>query len=213
MPSAAPSYFPESQFSLSKVILDLGKARSHRAPNLGSRGAESPGWFDVSPKNCMRCDVWAGALLWWSCQSPVAHSCGLLNHLNSFHEGMFKLNAKFDEDSLFYLLSHFECGGHTVHMLSQWHLLPHWLVQWSCHCSRMWIPVHSPWLPGYINIVQTILIILTMVGCFPDRPPGFFLIILVKNVNVKRNFNDHLHYPSLYFWPVFSYHIDSLISQ
>ena len=26
------------------------KARSHRAPNLGCSGAESPGWFDVSPK-------------------------------------------------------------------------------------------------------------------------------------------------------------------
>ena len=47
LPSAAPSYFPESyqQFeisSLSKVILVLGKARSHRVPNVGCRGAESP---------------------------------------------------------------------------------------------------------------------------------------------------------------------------
>ena len=30
----------------------------------------------------------------------VAHSCSLLNHLNSFHRGMFKLNAKFDAESL-----------------------------------------------------------------------------------------------------------------
>ena len=37
--------------SLSKAILVLGKARSHRAPNLGCRGPESPGWFDVLPKN------------------------------------------------------------------------------------------------------------------------------------------------------------------
>ena len=49
--SAAPSYFPESHqqseiSSFSKVILDLGKARSHKVPNLGYRGAESPGWFD-----------------------------------------------------------------------------------------------------------------------------------------------------------------------
>ena len=70
----------------------------------------------------MRCDTWAGTLLWWSCQSPVAHSFGILNHPNSFHGGMFKLNAKFDADSLLYLLSHFECHGHTVHMLTQWHL-------------------------------------------------------------------------------------------
>ena len=47
---------------------------------------------------------------------------------------------------------------------------PHWLVQWSHHCSRMCIPVHSPWLPAYINVVQTIFIILTMAHLFPDRP-------------------------------------------
>ena len=56
--------------------------------------------------------------------SLVAHNCGLLNHPNGFHGGMFKLNAKFDTDSLLYLLSHFECNGHTVHMLTQWRLPP-----------------------------------------------------------------------------------------
>ena len=48
----------------------------------------------------------------------------LLNHPNSFRGGMFKLNAKSDADSLLYSLSHFECGGHTVHMLTQQHLPP-----------------------------------------------------------------------------------------
>ena len=47
---------------------------------------------------------------------------------------------------------------------------PHWLVQWSRCCSRMHIPVHSPWLPGYINVTHTILIILTMAELFLDRP-------------------------------------------
>ena len=37
---------------LSKVILVLGKDRSHRAPSLGCRATEEPGWFDVSSKNC-----------------------------------------------------------------------------------------------------------------------------------------------------------------
>ena len=46
---------------------------------------------------------------------------------------------------------------------------PHWLVQWS-HCSHMRIPVHPPWLPGYIDVIQTILIILTMAGLFPTVP-------------------------------------------
>ena len=130
MPPAASSYFPKSHrmseiSSLSKVILVWGKARSCRAPNLGCSGAESPEWFNVLPKNlCTRCDAWAGALLCWSCQSPVAHSLSLLNHLNSFCRGMFKFNAKSDSDLSLYLLSHFECGGHTVHMLIQWCLPP-----------------------------------------------------------------------------------------
>ena len=52
--------------------------------------------------------------------------CGLPNHLNSFHRGMLtqKLNTKFDADSLFYSLSHFECYSQTVHVLTQQHLLP-----------------------------------------------------------------------------------------
>ena len=47
----------------------------------------------------------------------------LLNQPNRFLGGMFKLNAKFDVDSLLYLLSYLECHVHTVHMLTQWHLL------------------------------------------------------------------------------------------
>ena len=45
---------------------------------------------------------------------------------------------------------------------------PHWLVQWSHLCSCMHIPVHSLWLPGYINVMQTIFVILTMARVFPD---------------------------------------------
>ena len=63
-------------------------------------------------------------LSWWSCQSPTAHRFSLLNHPNSFYRGMFKLNTKFDADSLLYLLSHFEHDILTVHMLTQWCLLP-----------------------------------------------------------------------------------------
>ena len=43
---------------------------------------------------------------------------------------------------------------------------PHPLVQWSRHCSRMHIPVYSSWLSGYISVVKTILIILTIAGLF-----------------------------------------------
>ena len=129
MPSAAPSYFPESHWwseisSLSKVILVLGRASSCRAPNLGCRGAESPGLFDVSQNNSAPDVTHEWVLSWWSCQSPVAHSCGLLNHPSSFCGGMYKLDEKFDADSLLSLFSHFECDGHTVPMLTQWCLPP-----------------------------------------------------------------------------------------
>ena len=37
-------------------------------------------------------------------------------------------------------------------------------------------PAHCPWLPGYINVRQTILIILTVAGIFQDKPHIFFSI-------------------------------------
>ena len=80
-------------------------------------------WY-FAEKLCTRCDAWAGMLLWWSCQSPVAHRFSLLNHLHSVHGGMVKLKAKFDADSLLYSLSNFECDDHAVHMLIQGHLPP-----------------------------------------------------------------------------------------
>ena len=115
-----------------------------------------------------KCDAWVGALLWWSCQSPVAHSHGLLKHLNSFCGEMFKFNAKFDADLLVYLLIlNAMATQYTCSLNGVYH--PHWLVHWSHHCSGMHIPVHSSWLPGYIDVLQTVLIS-TMAGLFPDRP-------------------------------------------
>ena len=105
------------------MTLVLGKSRKHRASNLGCRGWVTwVNWWFIK-KLCERHDAWAGVLS-WSCQSAVAYSFGLLNHPNSFCGGMFKLNAKFDADLLLYSLGHFERDSHTVHMLTQWHLLP-----------------------------------------------------------------------------------------
>ena len=63
------SYFTESHWwsemsSLLKVILVWGKAKSHRAPRLGCRGAETPRWFDVLPKNSA-----------WDMMHEGAHCC------------------------------------------------------------------------------------------------------------------------------------------
>ena len=91
-------------------------------------------------KLCMRCDALVGTLSWWSCQSPGAHSYSLLNHPNSFSGRMFKLNAKLDTDSLLYSLSHFECHGHTVHMLTWQHLPP---PLTSTVKSSLFMHVHS----------------------------------------------------------------------
>ena len=63
--------------SLSTAVLALGKARSHRKPNLGCSRADRPGWCDVLPKKAsMKTVEWASALLWWNCLSPLAHNCG-----------------------------------------------------------------------------------------------------------------------------------------
>ena len=58
LPSAAPSYFPESHWLseisyFSKMILVWGKSRSCRCQiwAVGSWGTESLEWFDVSQKN------------------------------------------------------------------------------------------------------------------------------------------------------------------
>ena len=42
----------------------------------------------------------------------------------------------------------------------------------------MCIPVHYPWLPGYIDVTQTILIILTTAGLFPDRSRIYYTLTL-----------------------------------
>ena len=158
--------------SLLKVILVLGKARSCRVPNLDCRNAESPGWFDVLPKNlCIRCDSRASTLSWWCCQSPVARSCGLLNHLNNFYGRMFKLNTKFGADSLLYSLSHFECDGYTVNILTQGHPPPPtdkysgvvivhtWALQSTVLSCQVTTMIRKPFS-----------LLLTMAGLFPFRP-------------------------------------------
>ena len=147
------------------MILVWGKARSYRAPNLGCRGAESPELFDISrEKLCTSCDTWTVALSRWSCQSPVAYSCGLLNQLNSFPEECSSLTQNLMQIccSTRSVILNVMATQYTCSLSGIYH--PHWLVQWSCHCSHMCIPVHSPWLPGYINVTQTVLVILTWLG-------------------------------------------------
>ena len=62
---------------------------------------------------------------------------------------------------------------------------PHWLVQWSHHYSHMHSPVHCPWLPDYIDIVQTVLIVLTIAGLFLDRP-GMYIRYIYDSINSSK---------------------------
>ena len=158
LPWAASSYFSESHqwselSSLSKMILVLEKARSHRAPNLGYREAESPGWFDVLPeKLCTRCDAWAACcgdeadnyLL------PVAvASCMIwvvsMEGCSRLTQNLMQIHCSIHSVILNVTATQYTCSLNDVYQ-------PHWLVQWSYHCSHMRIPVHFPCLPGYNHV-------------------------------------------------------------
>ena len=102
---------------------------------------------------------------------------------------MFK--PKSDADLLLYSLSHFECDGHTVHMLTQQHLLP---PLTSTVKLSLFTHVHSrplSWVPGYIDAMQTVLIILTVVGFFQDRSQYYSQ----KPKNFSRAESKHLTFP------------------
>ena len=171
-PSVTLSYFSESYqwseiSSLSTVILVLGKAREIAGHQIWAvEEAKSPGWFDVSPNN----SAWAGALSWWSCQSQLLISSAFwiiqivsVEECSSLTQNLMQICCCTHSVILNVVVIQYTCSYNGVY---------HWPgpVQWSCHCSHMHIPVHSPWLPGYINVAQTILIISTMAGPFPDRP-------------------------------------------
>ena len=118
----------------------------------------------------------SGCLPRRNCQSPVAHSCSLLNHPNSFHGGLLKLNTTFDADSLFYMFSHFECYGHTVHMLTQWPLMPPLIRTVK---SSFFTLAHSnpPSLPASLHQCQANHFhYISMVGHFPDSPEYIYNI-------------------------------------
>ena len=134
-PSAALLYFPQSHWWLKSLPFkdDFSFGKS-----LKSKGAKSGllrGWVLHSQVFCLKAfqnsDHFQQILdhLWsiWATFLFVLHSfhCPWKppELSNNFCRGMFKLNAKFDADSFLYLLDHFECQGHTVHVLPQQYLL------------------------------------------------------------------------------------------
>ena len=94
---------------------------------------------------------------------------------------MFKISAKSDANVLLYspsilnvTVTQYTCSLNSVYC-------PHWLVQWSRQCSHVHIPVHSPWLPGYIDATQTTVVILTVVA-FSRQTSLYVFIHLSKPI-------------------------------
>ena len=141
----------------SKVILVLGKTRSCMAPNVEYRGAESPGWFDVLPKNSASDMMYK----WAYCHDEAA------NHQLPIAAAFWIMGIIFAQEcsSLTQNLMQIHCSTHSVILnvtTTQYTCSlsaichPRWLVQWCRHCSHMCSPVLSPWLPGYVDVAQTI---------------------------------------------------------
>ena len=67
---------------------------------------------------------------------------------------------------MLYLLGHFECDGHTVHMLTARHLPP----PLTSTVMSLFMHAHSsPLSLAVISVTQTALVTLTMAGRFLDR--------------------------------------------
>ena len=173
------------------MIVVLGKARSCRVPNLVCRGAESPGWFDVSPKISVEdvlheqahCRDEAAnhhlpiAVAFWVIQIVSMEEC------SSLMQTLMQICYSTSSAILNVTATQYTCSLNGIYC-------PHWLVQWGCHCSHTCIPVHSPWLPGYMDVTQTILIMLTMAGLFPDGP---HIMLVWASVYVYTCMSKHLH--------------------
>ena len=162
------------------MILVLSRVRSHRAPNLGYRGAGSPGWLDISPRDsawdvmhermCC-CDEAANHYL------PIAAAFWIIwvvsmEECSSLMQNLMQIHCSSCSVIWNTAATQYTCLFNGIYC-------PHWLVQWSIHCSHVCILVHFPWLSGYIDVMQTVLIIVTMAGLFPDRLIYMYVCVCV----------------------------------
>ena len=162
---------------LSKVILVLGKTRSCRVLNMGYSRAESHRWFDVLPKTCARDVMHKQAHCHDEAanhQLPIAVAFWIIyKECSSLTQNLMQIRHSARSVILNVMATQCTCSLDGVDS-------PHWLVQWSRHCSRMCIPVHSPWLPGDIEVTQTVLIWLTWLDFFQTD-----LIYFVYNTRIE----------------------------
>ena len=123
------------------MILVLGKTRSHRVTNLGCRRAESPGWFDVLPKNSTRdvvhewahcCDEAANhqlpiAAAFWITLMVSSEEC------SSLMQNLMKIYCSTLSVILNVVATQYTCSENGAYH-------PQWLVRWHCH---WFMHVHS----------------------------------------------------------------------
>ena len=140
----------------------------------------SVGWFDVSPKTArdmMRewacCDEAANHQLliagaFWTIQIVSMEKC------SNLMKNWMQIHCSTCSVILDAMATQYTCSLNVI-------FGPHWLVQWSHHCSHVSIPILSPWLPGYLDVLSAILIILKMAGLFPDRPCIIYILALREN--------------------------------
>ena len=173
-------------FSL-KGDFSFGKTQKSQGDKSGLWGAESPGRLDVSPKNSAQdmmheraccCDEAAHH------QLPIATGFWIIwivsmEESSSLTQNWMQICCSTHAVILNVTATQYTCSLNSIYR-------PHWLVQWSHHCSHMRIPVHSPWLPGYIHVAQNVLIIVTMAGLFPDRPHILKEIKMLSRTRIEK---------------------------
>ena len=110
-----------------KGNFSFGKIRSHSAPSLGCRGLSHLG-------DLMFCKRTAQNMKHeWACcrdeaakhQLPIVAAFWVMwivsmEECSSLTQNLMQMRSVI----LPYSLGHFECDGHTVHMLTRWHLPP-----------------------------------------------------------------------------------------
>ena len=132
---------PWSEISfLSKVILVLRNARSCRLPNLGYKDTESCGRFSL------KISAWDIMHEWVGCcdeaanhQFPIAVAFWIITIVSAEECSSLMQNLMQICCSTRLVILNARATQYTCSVNGTCH--SHWLVQWSCHCSCMCIPV------------------------------------------------------------------------
>ena len=145
------------------------KSQKSQGTKAGSSGGLSHlGNLMFCQKLCMRPDAWVGVLLWWSCQSPFAHSCSLLNlqivsaeEYSSLMQNLMRVRYSTHPVILNVTATQYICSLIGVYgprpLLTSTVKSP--LFTHACSCPFSLVP-------GYIDAAQSILVLLTMAGRF-----------------------------------------------